>query len=221
LKDKQRHKSPEHELSVSSSLSRSDGGKGKEPMGGDQTGPLMVAAASPIPGPVKHRVAVLNKRASEEMLVQRASTPTKSRSSTPDAKASRDSTPSKTRSPAFSTGSRESGGSDTSPPQQNPISLSIKTSSIVHTALLIKSETGPGLQGTPEELVDHLLDISELDDKWIRDFLCTFRYFLTPRELLLQLVTRYKTAPPVERYVANQIREMAAWKQRVGPLQAR
>ncbi len=194
--------------------------------------------STPITGPVKQRIAVLNKRDSDSVLGSSAKDKEKDKDkgkspqnpSPPDAKrtqraASTTSPPPKsrspTRSPELSSVALSSGPTTAAAAAAAPKPIKLAMASIVHTTLLMQDDAGgPGLQGTPTELLDYTMEV-DADDKWQRDLLCTYRSFATPRELLLRLVTRYRTAPPVERYVANQIREVAAWKQRLGPLQGR
>jgi hypothetical protein len=78
---------------------------------------------------------------------------------------------------------------------------------------------GPLNKGTPSQLFAFVLG-NEVQQQDLLEFLVAFRYFMTPRDLLLRLITKHKSAPPVERFVAEQLKEQAVWRAKV-PVQAR
>lgn len=66
-----------------------------------------------------------------------------------------------------------------------------------------------------EELLDHVLGVAPSESAAaLSEYVCAYRYFLQPRELLLQLITRFKNAPAVGRYAPEEVQR--DWKARSG-----
>lgn len=52
------------------------------------------------------------------------------------------------------------------------------------------------LGGTPRQLVNRLVSTKTVDSEYIKEFILTYRYFVTSQDLLHLLIERYKFQPP-------------------------